>query len=187
MFLIVLHPHYTITALFHVPLNERESQGTATNGCRCTVIVVEILLFPEAESPLVLATHLNTSTVYGEIPVQKLRLFRYASPQNPQVRNSNFATFNTCNSTGVIRHVLTTFHHVACIMVAKCYHVATVVADLHLQAGAILALNLHCIYQCNEAPNAHSHHIFIFVKADLQDSTKPGLNQFFQLNSRNSS
>ena len=164
-----------------------DSQGTATNGCHCTVIVVEILLFPEAESPLVLATHVHMRTVYGKISVQKLQLFRYASLQNPQVRNSNLATFNTCNSTGVTCHVLTTFQHVACIMVAKCNHVATVVADLHSQAGAASALRLHCFHQCNEDSKCSLPQHFDFAKANLQDSIKPGLNWFLQMKPRNSS
>jgi hypothetical protein len=43
LFLHVLHPHDTITNLFLVSLNERESQGTAANGCCSTVIDVGIL------------------------------------------------------------------------------------------------------------------------------------------------
>ena len=64
----VLHHHHPITALFHVLLNERGSQGTATNGC-CTVIVTEVLSSSSAEFHLALAMQIPTSTEYGKTQV----------------------------------------------------------------------------------------------------------------------
>ena len=139
------------------------SQGTATNGCCCTVIVAEILSSSSAESHLALATQIPTSTEYCKTPIQKLQLFRYASPQNPQLCNSTLATFNICNYSEVACHVSTISLHVACIMIAKCYHVATVVADPPSQVGAASALRLHCPDQCNEDSNAHST-TFLFLQ-----------------------
>ena len=180
MFLHVLHPHYTITNLFLVSLNERESQGTAANGCYCTVIDVGISSSP-AESHPALDTQIPTSPVYGKTPVRKLQLSRTAfHPHNLQFRNSNLLKLNTCNTTEITLHVSTNFQHVSFIMVAKSDHVATVVASVDLLVGALWELPLHCHYQWNEGFECSLPQHSNFVKADLQDSIRPGLNWFFQ-------
>ena len=132
---------------FYVPLNERESHGTATNGCRCTVIVAEIFQSSSAESHLALATQISTSTEYVKTPVQKLQLFVYCSPQTLHLRNSNFVASFTYNSTGITPHVSITSQHVAHNTIDKCQHVATAVAGLICNVGAFLASRLHCYFQ----------------------------------------
>jgi hypothetical protein len=150
MFLHVLHPHYTITTLFLVSLNERESRGTAANGCCCTVIDVGTTVSP-AESHPALATLIPTCTVYGETPVRKLQLSRTAfRPHNLLFYNTNLPTFNPCNSTELTLHVLTNCQHVSLIMLAKSNHVATVVAGIDLLVKTLSSLRLHCYYQWNE-------------------------------------
>ena len=181
MFLhVLLHPHYTITNLFLVSLNERESQGTAANGCYFTVVAVGILSSP-AESHLALDTQIPTFTVYGETPVRKLQLSRTAFyPHNLQFRNSDLSKLNTCNTTGITLHVSTNFQHVSFIMLAKSDHVATVVASVNLLVAVVFVLPLHCLYQWNEGFECSLPQHFNFAKADLQDSIRPGLNWFFQ-------
>ncbi len=164
MFLHVLHHHHPITALFYVPLNERESHGTATNGCRCTVIVAEIFQSSSAESHLALATQISTSTEYGKTPVQKLQLFLYCSPQNLHLCNSNFATLFTYNSTEITPDVSITSQHVAHNTIDKCQHVATAVAGLICNVGAFLASRLHCYFQWHEGSYVRSHNMLILQK-----------------------
>jgi hypothetical protein len=166
MFLHVLHPHHTITNLFLVPLNERESRGTAANGCCCTVIGVSRgtaangccctvigvgILSSPAESHPALVTQIPTCTVYGETPVRKLQLSRTAfRPHNLLFYNSNLSTLNPCYLTGNTLHVSTNSQHVSFIMLAKSDHVATVVASVNLLVGAASELRLHCHHQWNE-------------------------------------
>jgi hypothetical protein len=182
MFLHVLHYHRTITNLFLVPLNERESQGTAANGCCCTVIDVVISSSPEAESHLALTTQIPTNTVYGKISVQKLQLFRYASPQKLKLCNIDFVASKLCNATDNTLHVTTNSQHVSCTIFVKCNHVGTVVAAPGFQVEATFELSLHCKYHCNEDSNAQSHNTLISRKQTCKIQSKPGLNQFFQCN-----
>ena len=151
MFIVhVLHIHNTITNLFLVSLNERESQGTAANSCYCAVIDVEISS-PPAESHPALDTKILTPTVYGESPVRKLQLSRTAfRPHNLLFYNTNLSTLNPCNSTELTLHVLTNCQHVSLIMMAKFNHVATVVAGIDLLVKALSLLRLHCCHQWNE-------------------------------------
>ena len=174
----VLHPHYyTITNLFLVPLNERESQGTAANGCYFTVTAVGVSSSP-AESHPALDSETPTSTVYGETTVQKLQLSRTAFyPHNLRSRTTKYST---CYTTGITLHVSTNFQHVSFIMLAKSDHVATVVANVDLLVGASWELPLHCHYQWNEGIECSLPQRSNFAKVDLQDSIKPGLNWFFQ-------
>jgi hypothetical protein len=150
MFLHVLHPHHIPTTLFLVPLNERESRGTVTDRRYCTVQLVTVVLLLDSESRLLPATRIPTTTVYWKTPVQKLQLFRYASPQNLNLRNRHLATSSTYNSTGITSHVLTTLQHVAYNMIVICHHVATAVAGPNSQVGAVLAFGLHCHCQWHE-------------------------------------
>jgi hypothetical protein len=150
MFLHVLYPHHTITTLYLVSLNERESQGTAANGCCCTVIDVGTTVLP-AESHPALTTLIAKCTVYGETPVRKLQLSRTAfRPHNLLFYNTNLSTLNPCNSTELTLHVLTNCQHVSLIMLAKSNHVATVVAGIDLLIKALSLLRLHCYHQWNE-------------------------------------
>ncbi len=164
MFLHVLHPYHISTTLFLVPLNERESRGTVTNRCYCTVQLVTIVLQLDSESRLPPATRIHTTTVYWKTPVQTLLLFRYASPQNLNLPNRHLATSSTYNSTGVTSHVLTTLQHVTYNMIVICHHVATAVAGLNLQEGAVLAFRLHCHCQWHEGFYARSHNTLISRK-----------------------
>jgi hypothetical protein len=178
MFLHVLHSHYNTTTLFLVPLNERESRGTVTNGCYCTVPLATVVSrgtvtdgryctfvsLLSAESHLPPATQIPTTTVYGKTPVQKLLLFRYASPQNLNLRNCHLATSSTYNSTGITSHVLTTLEHVAYSIIVICHHVATAVAGPNLQVGAVSAFRPHYHYQWDEGLYAQSHNSLISRK-----------------------
>ena len=175
MFLHVLHHHHTISNLFLVPLNERESRGTAANGCCCTVIDVGILSSP-AESHLALSTQIPANTVYGKIPVQKLQLFRYASPQKLKLCNIDFVASKPCDATDNTLHVTTNSQHVSCTIFVKCNHVGTVVAAPSFDVKATLELSLHCKYHCNEDSNAQSHNTLISRKQTCKIQSKPGLN-----------
>jgi hypothetical protein len=139
-FLHVLHPHHTLTTLFLVSLNERESQGTAANGRCCTVIDVGTTVSPTESHPA-LATLIPTCTVYGKTSVRKLQLSRTAfRPHNLLFYNTNLSTFNPCNSHELTLHVLTNCQHVSLIMMAKFNHVATVVAGIDLLVKALSLL-----------------------------------------------
>jgi hypothetical protein len=130
--------------------HSEESQGTAANGCCCTVIDVGTTVSP-AESHPALATLVPTCTVYGKTPVRKLQLSRTAfRPHNLLFYNTNLSTFNPCNSTELTLHVLTNCQHVSLIMMAKFNHVATVVAGIDFLVKALSLLRLHCCHQWNE-------------------------------------
>jgi hypothetical protein len=176
----VLHPHHTITNLFLVSLNERESQGTAANGCYCAVIDVGISS-PPAESHPALDTKIPPPTVYGETPVRKLQLSRTAfRPHNLLFYNNNLSTLTLCNPTAISLYVPTNFQHVSLIMLAKSGHVATVVATDNLLVEVELVLTFQCPYQWNEGFECSLPQPSNFAKVDRQDSIKPGLNWFFQ-------
>ncbi len=146
----VVHPHHTITTLFLVSFNERESQVTAANGCCFTVIDVGTTVSP-AESHPALVTPIPTCTVNGKTPVQKLQLSRTAfRPHNLLFYNTNLSTLNPFNSTESTLHVLTNCQHVSLIMMAKFNHVATVVAGIDLLVKALSLLRLHCCHHWNE-------------------------------------
>ena len=151
------------TAVVHI-LRLRWSHSTATNGCRCTVIVAEFFQSSSAESHLALATQISTSTEYGKTPVQKLKLFVYCSPQNLHLRNSDFAASFTYNSTGITPHVSLTLQHVAHNTIDKRQHVATAVAGLICNVGAFLASRLHCYFQWHEGSYVRSHNMLILQK-----------------------
>ena len=181
MFLVhVLHFHHTITNLFLVSLNERESQGTAANSCYCAVIDVEISS-PPAESHPALDTKIFTPTVYGESPVRKLQLSRTAfRPHNLLFYNNNLSTLTQCNSTAIFLYVPTNFQHVSLIMLAKSGHVATVVATVNSLVKVELELTFQCPYQWDEGFECLLPQPSNFAKVDWQDSIGPGLNWFFQ-------
>ena len=181
MFLVhVLHFHHTITNLFLVSLNERESQGTAANSCYCAVIDVEISS-PPAESHPALDTKIPTPTVYGQSPVRKLQLSRTAfRPHNLLFYNNNLSIFDLGNSTANSLHVLSNFQHVSLIMLAKSGHVATVVATVNLFVKVELVLTFQCPYQWDEGFECSLPQPSNFAKVDRQDSIGPGLNWFFQ-------
>ena len=160
----VLYPHHIITTLFLVPLNERESQGTVTEGCYCTVRIATVVSLLYAECCPQPATQIPTTTGYWKTPVQKLLLSRYRIPQNLHLRNSHFATSFTYNSTGITPHVPTSLQHVACNIIAKCHHVATVVAGPLSRVKAALASRLHCHCQWHEESYAQSHNTLISRK-----------------------
>ncbi len=119
MLLNVLCPHHNFTKLFLVPLNERESQGTATNGRCCTVTCVGISWLSEADSHPALATQIPTFTAYGKTPVRKLQLSRTAFRlHNLHLCISNLPTLNTCNQMATTLHVSTNSQHVLDFMFA---------------------------------------------------------------------
>ena len=184
MFLVhVLHFHHTITNLFLVSLNERESQGTAANSCYCAVIDVEISS-PPAESHPALDTKIFTPTVYGESPVRKLQLSRTPfRPHNLLFYNNNLSIFDLGNSTANSLHVLSNFQHVSLIMLAKSGHVATVVAIITFVNSLVkaeLVLTCQCLYQWDEGFECSLPQPSNFAKVDRQDSIGPGLNWFLQ-------
>jgi hypothetical protein len=149
-FLHVLHPHHTITTLFLVSLNERESQGTAANGRCCTVIDVGTTSLP-AELHPALATLIPTCTVYSDPPLRKLQLSRTGfRPHNLLFYNTNLSTSNPCNSTDFSLYVLTNSQHVSFTMLSKSSHVATVVASIGLTVGTLSLLRLQSYHQGNE-------------------------------------
>jgi hypothetical protein len=122
------------------------SQGTAANGCCCSIIYIGTTVSYPA-----LATLIPTCTVNGELPVRKLQLSRTAfRPHNLLFYNTNLSTFYPCNSTELILHVLTNRQHVSLIMLAKSYHVATVVAGINSLVKALSLLKVHCHHQWNE-------------------------------------
>ena len=164
MLFYVLHPHHIITTLFLVPLNERESQGTVTEGCYCTVRIATVVSLLYAECCPQPATQIPTTTEYWKTPVQKLLLSRYRIPQNLHLRNSHFATSFTYNSTGITPHVPTSLQHVACNIIAKCHHVATIVAGPNARVRAALVSRLHCHCQWHEESYAQSHNTLILRK-----------------------
>ena len=181
MFIVhVLHFHHTITNLFLVSLNERESQGTAANSCYCAVIDVAISS-PPAESHPALDTKIFTPTVYGESPVRKLQLSRTAfRPHNLLFYNNNLSTFTLGNPTVISLHVLTYLQHVSLIMLSKSNHVATVVAITNLLLQVELEVTFQCPYQWDEGFECSLPQPSNFAKVDRQDSIGPGLNWFFQ-------
>ena len=65
-------------------------------------------------------------------------------------------------------------------MLAKYYHVATVVAIVDLEVGVLSVLRLQCHHQWDEGFECSLPQHSYFAKGGLQDSIKPGLNQFFQ-------
>jgi len=181
MFIVhVLHFHHTITNLFLVSLNERESQGTAADSCYCAVIDVE-LSSPPAESHPALDTKILTPTVYGQSPVRKLQLSRTAfRPHNLLFYNNNLSIFDLGNSTANSLHVPTNLQHVSLIMLSKSNHVATVVAITNLLLEVELVLTFQCPYQWDEGFECSLPLPSNFAKVDRQDSIGPGLNWFFQ-------
>lgn len=181
MFIVhVLHFHHTITNLFLVSLNERESQGTAADSCYCAVIDVE-LSSPPAESHPALDTKILTPTVYGQSPVRKLQLSRTAfRPHNLLFYNNNLSIFDLGNSTANSLHVPTNLQHVSLIMLSKSNHVATVVAITNLLLEVELVLTFQCPYQWDEGFECSLPQPSNFAKVDRQDSIGPGLNWFFQ-------
>jgi hypothetical protein len=184
MFIVhVLHIHHTITNLFLVSLNERESQGTAANSCYCAVIDVGISS-PPAESHPALDTKILTPTVYGESPVRKLQLSRTPfRPHNLLFYNNNLSIFDLGNSTANSLHVLSNFQHVSLIMLAKSGHVATVVAIITFVNSLVkteLVLTCQCLYQWDEGFECSLPQPSNFAKVDRQDSIGPGLNWFLQ-------
>ena len=181
MFIVhVLHFHHTITNLFLVSLNERESQGTAADSCYCTVIDVEISS-PPAESHPALDTKIPTPTVYGKSPVRKLQLSWTAfRPHNLLFYNNNLSTLTQCNPTVISLHVPTNSQHVSLIMLAKSGHVATVVAITNSLLEVELVLTFQCSYQWDEGFECSLPQPSNFAKIDRQDSIGPGLNWFFQ-------
>jgi hypothetical protein len=184
MFIVhVLHFHHTITNLFLVSLNERESQGTAADSCYCAVIDVAISS-PPAESHPALDTKILTPTVYGESPVRKLQLSRTPfRPHNLLFYNNNLSIFDLGNSTANSLHVLSNFQHVSLIMLAKSGHVATVVAIITFVNSLVkaeLVLTCQCLYQWDEGFECSLPQPSNFAKVDRQDSIGPGLNWFLQ-------
>jgi hypothetical protein len=140
-------------------LKERESQGTAANGCCST----------------------NIDVAYGETPLQKLQLSRNAFCLHRLLfYNINSSTLTLCNSTGITLHVSTYSQHVSFIMLAKYNHAAKVVAIVNLEVGVLSVLRLQCHHQWDEGFDCSLPQHSNFAKGGLQDSIKPGLNQFFQ-------
>jgi hypothetical protein len=178
---VIHHSHHTITYPFLVPLNERESQGKAANGCYCAIIDVGILSPPAESQHLALDTNIPMPTVNGKTPVQKLQLSRTAfHPHNLLFYNNNLSTLTLCNPTVISLHVSTNFQHVSLIMLAKSNHVATVVAIINLLVEVELVLTFQCPDQWDEGFECSlSQEPSNFAKVDWH-SIGPGLNWFFQ-------
>ena len=172
----VLHSHNIITNLFLVSLNERESRGTATNGCYCTVrgrtVGVISLTGVESRFPRTTPRPLYTG---------KLQYKNYSCVGMLLLKNSLFvttksATSNAYNATKFVLHVSAYFQYVSHTAPCKYNHVATVVAGPNLPATGAFVSQLHRHFQWHEGSHVETHNMLVLRKETYKIQSKPGLN-----------
>ena len=177
MFLVhVLHFHHTITNLFLVSLNERESQGTATNGCYCTVrgCTVGVISLTGVESRFPRTT---TRPLYtGKLQYKNYSCVGMLPLKNSLLVTTKSATSNAYNATKFVLHVSAYFQYVSHTAPCKYNHVATVVAGPNLPATGAFVSQLHCHFQWHEGSHVETHNMLVSQKETCKIQSKPGLN-----------
>ena len=121
-----------------------------------------------------------TRTVYRKTLRQKLQSYRYAIPQNLNLRLVNPTMTITYSIALVSPHVSTNLLHVACNDACNCVHVVAPGARPHQCLGDVLATKIHQHYQCDECFNDRLHPHICFAKVNLQDSIQDWLNGSFK-------
>ena len=171
----VPHPHHIITNLFLVSLNERESRGTATNGCYCTVrhttvVGVASLTGVESHFPRTTPRPLYTGKLhYKNYSCVGMLLFK-----NPLLVTTKSDTLTTYNATKLVLHVAAYFQYVSHIAACKCIHVATGVAGPNPPETGAFVSRLHCHFQWNEDPHVETHNMLVLQKETRKIQSKPG-------------
>ena len=178
----VIHHHIIITNLFLVTLNKRESRGGQTDRCPTAVFrattVNDICSLVGVESRF--ATQIRTRTAYRKTLLQKLQLFRYATPQNLNPRRINHTMANTYSTSHLPRCVVTISLHVACNGAAKWFHVVELGARPQQLLEDVLATKIHQHCPCYECFYVRLHPHMCFAKVNLQDSIQVWLNGSFK-------